>query len=138
MPTDHGIGFDDLQRVQGAGNQGIESDEYSLSIAEEVMRRGDLRRSTFNWCRSTRFSACSDARDRNSPTRADQISLQKLSISREHQPIRAKWPDGLSFQSHRKEKSRFGELEAQPCHLRVGRLGGEGSKAFSMSFCAAI
>ena len=29
--------------------------------------------------------------------RRDQISLQKLSISREHQPIRAKWPDGLSF-----------------------------------------
>src|SRR6516225_3386001 len=54
------------------------------------MRRGDLRRSTFNWCRSTRFSACSDARDRNSPTKANQISLQKLSISREHQPIQAK------------------------------------------------
>jgi len=27
MPPDHGIGFDDLQRIQDAGNQGIESDE---------------------------------------------------------------------------------------------------------------
>jgi hypothetical protein len=37
------------------------------------------------------------ARDRNSPTRADQISLQRLSTSREHQPIRVEWPDGLGF-----------------------------------------
>jgi hypothetical protein len=89
MPTDHGIGFDDLQRIQDAGNQRLESDEQ-----QSVDRgRGDASRGFttkhINWCRSTRFSACSDARDRNSPTSADQISLQRLSISREHQPIRA-------------------------------------------------
>jgi hypothetical protein len=34
--------------------------------------------------------ACSDARDRNSPAIAHQISLQRSAIGPEHQPIRAK------------------------------------------------
>ena len=40
MPLDHGIGFDDLQRIQDAGNQGIETDEQ-----QSVDRgRGDASR----------------------------------------------------------------------------------------------
>jgi hypothetical protein len=55
------------------------------------MRAGVLRRSTFNWCRSTRFSASNEARDRNSPAKAHQINLQRSSITREHQRFAATW-----------------------------------------------
>jgi hypothetical protein len=37
---------------------------------------------TLSWCRSTRTSACNAARDRNDPTAAHQISLQRLPIAR--------------------------------------------------------
>ena len=58
------------------------------SRPEKATRSGRLRRSTFNWWRSTKFSASSAARDRNSPARAYQMSLQRSAINGEHQPIR--------------------------------------------------
>jgi hypothetical protein len=45
-------------------------------MLEKAKRPGDLRRSTFSWCRSTRISASSSARDRKSLAKAHQISLQ--------------------------------------------------------------
>jgi hypothetical protein len=69
----------------------------SRSTLEKAKRPGDLRRSTFSWCRSTRISASRAARDRKSPTNAHQISLQRSTIGREHQPIRAGLPAGLGF-----------------------------------------
>ena len=45
-----------------------------------VARLGDLRRRTLSWCRSTRISASNAARDRNSPSKAHQISLQRSLI----------------------------------------------------------
>jgi hypothetical protein len=50
-------------------------------MALNANRFGALRRSTLSWCRSTRISACNAARDRNSPTTAHQINLQKLPIA---------------------------------------------------------
>jgi len=41
----------------------------------------------------------------------------------------------IEFPKPQEREIAFGELEAQACHRLVG---GEGSKAFSMSFCAAI
>ena len=49
----------------------------SRSMLEKAKRPGDLRRSTFSWCRSTRISASSAARDRKRPAKAHQISLQR-------------------------------------------------------------
>ena len=46
----------------------------------KVARFGDLRRRTLICCRSARFSASSEARDRNRPTSAYQINLQILDI----------------------------------------------------------
>src|ERR1700735_1012892 len=43
-------------------------------------RFGDLRCSTLSWCRRNKISACNAARDRNSPTTADQINLQRSLI----------------------------------------------------------
>ena len=65
--------------------------------AGEGQTAGDFRRSTFSWCRSTRISASSSVRDRKSRAKAHQISLQRSIIAREHQPIRAGLPAGLSF-----------------------------------------
>ncbi len=50
-------------------------------MALNATRFGALRRSTLSWCRSTRISACNAARDRNSPTTAHQINLQKSPIT---------------------------------------------------------
>jgi hypothetical protein len=55
----------------------------SRSLLEKAKRSGDLRRSTFSWWRSTRSSALSAARDRNSPAKAHHISLQRSIIARE-------------------------------------------------------
>jgi len=41
-----------------------------------------------SWCRSKRISASSEARDRNSPTKAHQSRLQISLIGRQHRPIR--------------------------------------------------
>ncbi|MHB8817033.1 MAG: hypothetical protein ACYDAE_27730, partial [Steroidobacteraceae bacterium] len=57
-------------------------------MPKKATRFGDLRRKTFSWCRNTKISASSDARDRNSPPNAHQISLQRPLIADEHQPIR--------------------------------------------------
>ena len=54
----------------------------SRSMLPRVGRFGDLRRRILSWWRSTRISASSEARDRNSPTNANQISLQRLIIGR--------------------------------------------------------
>jgi len=55
-----------------------------------------LRRSTLSWCRSTRILACNAVRDRNSPTTAHRINLQKSPSQRlinrfavDRQPV---WP----------------------------------------------
>ena len=53
----------------------------SRSMLEKAKRPGDLRRSTFSWCRSTRISASSAARDRKRPAKAHQISLQRSIIA---------------------------------------------------------
>src|SRR5262249_5703587 len=53
-------------------------------------RFGDLRRSTLSWCRRTRISASSAARDLNSPIKANQINLQRSLIGSEYQPIRSR------------------------------------------------
>jgi hypothetical protein len=50
-------------------------------MLEKAKRPGDLRRSTFSWCRSTRISASSAARDRKRPAKAHQISLQRSIIA---------------------------------------------------------
>jgi hypothetical protein len=44
-----------------------------------------------------KISACSDARDRNNPISAKQISLQTSLINQEHRPIRLHLLAGLSF-----------------------------------------
>jgi hypothetical protein len=49
----------------------------------KATRFGNLRRSTLSWCRRTRISASNAARDRNSPIKAHQISLQMSLISRD-------------------------------------------------------
>ena len=53
----------------------------SRSMLEKAKRPGDLRRSTFSWCRSARISASSAARDRKRPAKAHQISLQRSIIA---------------------------------------------------------
>ena len=50
-------------------------------MLEKAKRPGDLRRSTFSWCRSTSISASSAARDRKRPAKAHQISLQRSIIA---------------------------------------------------------
>ena len=45
-------------------------------------------------CRRTRFSASSDARDRNNPTSSDQVNLQASHIGRQDHPIRRLSPTG--------------------------------------------
>jgi hypothetical protein len=47
---------------------------------------------------SVKISACSDARDRNTPISADQIKLQTSLINQQHRPIRPHWLAGLSRQ----------------------------------------
>ena len=53
----------------------------SRSMLEKAKRPGDFRWSTFSWCRSTRISASSAARDRKRPAKAHQISLQRSIIA---------------------------------------------------------
>src|SRR5665213_300231 len=52
----------------------------SRSMLPRIGRFGDLRRRILSWWRSATISASSDARDRNSPTNASQISLQRSTI----------------------------------------------------------
>ena len=78
----------------------------SRSMLEKTKRPGDLRRSTFSWCRSTRISASRAARERKSPTNAHQMSLQRSIIAREHQPIRARLPAGLGSRQGQRSCSR--------------------------------
>ena len=47
----------------------------------KASRCGALRRNTLTWCRSTRISACSAVRDRNSPIKAPQINPQSAHAS---------------------------------------------------------
>jgi hypothetical protein len=54
----------------------------SRSMLPRVGRFGDLRRRILNWWRSAKISVSSEARDRNSPTNANQINLQRPIIGR--------------------------------------------------------
>jgi hypothetical protein len=87
MPADHGIGLDDLQCLEDVRRKRAKTSEQHPT-PEKAYEPETLRRSTFNWCRSTRFSACKDVRHRNSPATAHQASLQRPPIAGEHQPIR--------------------------------------------------
>lgn len=64
----------------------------SRSLLLSVSFFGDVRRRILSWWRSVRFSASSEARDRNHPTSAYQISLQTLNIGQKHHPIRSRAP----------------------------------------------
>ena len=77
VPADHRLRLENFQCVQ-----------YRRSPLPNAIRFGDLRRSTFSWCRRTRTSASNAARGRNSPIKAYQINLQRSLIGREYQPIR--------------------------------------------------
>ena len=69
----------------------------SRSKLPRVGRFGELRRRILSWCRSATFSASNEARDRNRPTSASQISLQRLHIGQKHHPIRNSSPAVLGF-----------------------------------------
>jgi hypothetical protein len=94
MPTNDGIRFDDLQRVENARGERVKPSKHHFVDAGERDAFRGTGRKTFNWCRSTRTSASNDARDRNSPATAQQISLQRSPIAAEHQPIRDGFLDG--------------------------------------------
>src|SRR4030081_2008356 len=55
------------------------------------------------------FSASSEARDRNTPTNANQIRLQTSRIRQEHRPIRYQLPARLSFRQGQGSTSSGGE-----------------------------
>ena len=56
----------------------------------KASRFGDFRRNTLSWCRRTRISASNAARDRNNPTKAHHINLQRSLIGSEYPPIRGR------------------------------------------------
>jgi hypothetical protein len=97
VPTDHSIRLDDRQRAPNIGEQPIKADQYqSVDAADEKPFFGAVRRRTLTCWRSTRFSASSAPLDRNSPTSAHQVSLQKSHIG-QHHPIRSHSPAGRGF-----------------------------------------
>src|SRR6516165_9891387 len=55
MPPDHGVGFDDLQRIQDAGNQGIESDEYRPVDGGGGVVCRNFPTNHINWGQKNRF-----------------------------------------------------------------------------------
>jgi hypothetical protein len=67
----------------GINEFGIHCNSSGSNVAGsgDGFRRKRPRRSTLSWCRRTRISACNAARDRNSPTTAHQINLQRSSIA---------------------------------------------------------
>ena len=80
MPTDYGIGFDDLQRIQCAGSQSVKlGKRHSVEARETDASRG-LATEHVQLVRSPRISAASEARDRNKPANAYQVSLQRSRI----------------------------------------------------------
>src|SRR6267142_3829646 len=88
MPADHGLRPDDLQSVQHARCQPIQSGKYQTVDAGEGQ---SLRRFTSQHVElmtKRQDLACSDARDRNNPISAKQIRLQTSLINQEHRPIR--------------------------------------------------
>jgi hypothetical protein len=66
------------------------SANISRSKLLSAARFGDPRRRLSRW-RSSKISACSEARDRKSSANAHQISLQNPTISRKIHPIRCLW-----------------------------------------------
>src|SRR5216110_3116155 len=75
MPADHRLRLENSQRVQHAWYQPTKPNKYQPVDGFE-----NLRRSTLSWCRSTRISISNATRERNSPSTAHQISLQRSSI----------------------------------------------------------
>jgi hypothetical protein len=71
--------------------------EVHSSLLNVVLHDQPQIRRWDGWCRSTRISASSSARDRKSLAKAHKISLQRSIIARKHQPIRAGLPAGLGF-----------------------------------------
>src|SRR6478672_2868438 len=67
VPTHHGLGPDDGQRVYNARNEAIQPDEHQPVESAENNLLGELRRSTLICCRRTKISASSRARERNKP-----------------------------------------------------------------------
>ena len=92
MPAKHGFQFDDLQSVPNIGSQRVYPGEHQPVDAGEGQTARGLAVEHIQWCRSTRISASSAPRDRNSPAKAHHISLQSSIIARKHQPIRAGLP----------------------------------------------
>jgi hypothetical protein len=80
MPADQRLRLDDCQSIQNTAFPRYNPAKTSRSILLRVSFFGDLRRRILSWWRSTRFSASSEARDRNHPTSAYQINLQRLDI----------------------------------------------------------
>ena len=97
MPAEHGFRFDGLHRVENVGSQRIHAGKSQPVDAGEGQTARGLGRSTFSWWRSTRSSASSAARDRNSRAKAHRVCLQRSIIARKHQPIRAGFLARLGF-----------------------------------------
>ena len=64
---------------------GFRVPQKNASVHADPGSSGECR---LSWCRSKRISASSEARDRNSPTKAHQSSLQISLIAWQHRPIR--------------------------------------------------
>src|SRR5262249_32468547 len=72
-----------------SGNNQQRPTKINRSVLLKAGLLGPIRRRTLICWRSTRFSASSAALERNKPTSAHQISLQRFPHPAQHQPIRA-------------------------------------------------
>src|SRR6266571_6047198 len=79
------------------GNNRHKPTKINRSVLLKAGLFGQVRRRTLICWRSIRFSASSATLDRNRPTSAHQINLQKARIGQQHRPIRAHSPAGRGF-----------------------------------------
>jgi hypothetical protein len=88
VPTHHGVGLDDRQRIANIGEEPTEADEYQAIDAAEVMPPWRRPPQHIDLLAQHQFSASSAALGRNRPTSAHQINLQRSHIGPQHRPSR--------------------------------------------------
>src|SRR3984885_2335290 len=97
VPFNHGLRLHDRQGAQHLRSQTIQAGEYQTVQHRELRPFRRLPQQHVKLMTQNRFSASSEARDRNASTNPNQIRLQTSRIRQERRPIRYQSPARLSF-----------------------------------------
>ena len=97
MPTEHGLGFDDLQGVENVGSQRVHAGEHQLVHAGERQSAQRLAAEHIQLVAEHENFRFERRAGPEAPSNGAPDQLAKVDHRREHQPICARLPADFGF-----------------------------------------